>query len=171
MAIRIEYLLMMVFAILLATFFGFNPHSKEAVTAKGQKEVEFEHFFANDIKEDNSGREISASKAVKYKQYIDFYNVKVSDELGHKLFAQKAIYKDDTLYMSQNVKLSRADGIKFYSKSLNYVIKDKVVITHEPFLLEFNKSIIKGSGFELKINQDTISAYNIDASIDFVKAQ
>ncbi len=169
MAVRIEYLLIMLFAILLGSIFGFHPVSKEAVTAKGQKEVEFEEFFANNIKQDNSGREISASKAVKYRQYIDFYNVKVADELGDRIFAQKAVYRDDILYMSQNVKLSRADGIDFYSRSLSYDTKDKVVRTSEPFLLEFNKSVIRGGRLELKFNQDTISAYNIDASIWFVQ--
>ncbi len=169
MAVRIEYLLIMVFAILLAGIFGFQPISKEAITSKGQKEVEFEHFFANNIKQDNSGREISASKAVKYKQYIDFYNVKVSDEIGDKIFAQRAIYKDDTLYMSQHVNLSRANGLDFYSKSLNYVTKYKVVTTNEPFLLEFNKSVVRGKKLELDVEKDTISAYNIEASIDFVR--
>ncbi len=169
MAVRIEYLLVIVFIILLVGIFGFNPISKEAVTANGQKEVEFEFFSADNIKEDNSGREIRASKAVKYKQYIDFYDVNVSDELGHVLFSKKAIYKDNTIYMSQNVKLSRADGLDFYSKSLNYVTKDKIVTTNEPFLLEFNKSVIRGRKLKLEINSDTISAYNVDASIWFVE--
>ena len=169
MAVRIEYLLMMVFAILLAAIFGFKPTSKEAIEAKGQREVEFKKFFAHTIKMDNSGREISASEAVKYKHYIDFQDVNVSDEIGHRIFAKRAIYKDSTLYMSQRVKLSRSDGVNFHTKSLNYDIKDRVVTTNEPFLLEFNKSVIRGEKLELAINKDTISAYNIEASIDFVQ--
>jgi len=169
MAIRIEYLIMMVFAILLASLFGFHPVSKEAVTANGQKEVEFELFLAENIKEDNSGRRIKASKAVKYKQYINFQDVNVSDEFGHELFAQEAIYKDDTLYMNQNVKLSRADGIDFYSKSLNYATKDKIVTTNEPFLFKFNKSVIRGGQLKLELEKDTISLSNVDASILFVE--
>ncbi len=169
MAVRIEYLLIIVFSILLVGIFGSNPSSKEAVRANGQKEVEFELFSAENIKEDNSGREIKASKAVKYRNYIDFYDVNVSDELGHRLFAQKAIYKNDTIYMSQNVKLSRSDGIDFYSESLNYATKDKIVTTNEPFLLEFNKSVIRGKKLKLEINNDTISASNVEASIWFVQ--
>ena len=169
MAVRIEYLLMMVFSILLASIFGFHPVSKEAVISNGQKEVEFEFFSADNIKEDNSGRMIKASKAVKYKKYIDFQDVNVSDELGHKIFAQEAIYKNDTLYMNQKVKLSRADGIDFYSKSLDYATKDKIVTTNKPFLFKFNKSVIRGKKLELALEKDTISIYNVDASILFVQ--
>ena len=169
MAVRIEYLLMMVFAILLVAIFGFNPSSKEAVSAaKGQKEVEFNVFSVHNIKEDNSGKKIEASKAVKYKKYIDFSDVNVTDELGHSLFSNRAVYEGDTLYMNQNVKLSRADGINFYSESLNYETKNKVVTTDAPFLLEFNKSVIRGEQLELEVERDTISAYNVNASIVFV---
>ena len=168
MAVRIEYLLIMVFVILLASIFGFNPSSKEAVTSKGQKEVEFDNFSVDNIKEDNSGRKIKALKTVKYQRYVDFYDVNVTDELGHKLLSDTAIYEGDTLYMNQNVKVSRADGIDFYSESLNYAIKDKIVTTNEPFLLEFNKSVVRGRKLELEVDRDTISAYNVNASIVFV---
>ena len=168
MAVRIEYLLIMVFAILLASIFGFHPSSKEAISAKGQKEVEFDNFAVDNIKEDNSGRKIKASKAVKYKKYVDFRDVNVTDELGHTLLSDTAIYEGDTFYMNQNVKVSRADGIDFYSESLNYETKDKVVTTNEPFLLEFNKSIVRGRKLELEVDRDTISAYNVNASIVFV---
>ena len=160
---------MMVFAILLVAVFGFKPTSKEAIEAKGQREVEFKDFFAHTIKMDNSGRAIGASKAVKYKHYIDFQDVNVSDEIGHRIFAKRAIYKDSMLYMSQRVKLSRSDGVAFHTKSLNYNIKDRVITTNEPFLLEFNRSIIRGERLKLAINKDSISAYNIEASIDFVQ--
>ena len=168
MAVRIEYLLIMVFVILLASIFGFHPSSKEAISAKGQKEVEFDNFSVDNIKEDNSGRKIKASKVVKYKKYVDFYDVNVTDELGHTLLSDTAIYEGDTFYMNQNVKVSRADGIDFYSESLNYETKDKIVTTNEPFLLEFNKSVVRGRKLELEVNRDTISAYNVDASIVFV---
>ena len=169
MAVRIEYLLMMVFAILLVSIFGFHPSSKEAISAKGQKEVEFDIFSIHNVKEDNSGKKIEASRGVKYKNYIDLYDVNVTDELGHALFSNRAIYQGDTLYMNQNVKVSRADGVTFYSKSLNYETKDKVVTTNDPFLLEFNKSVIRGRKLELEVERDTISAYQVEASIWFVK--
>lgn len=167
MAVRIEYLLIMVFAVLMASILGFKPISKEAITAKGQKEVEFNLFSVDDIKVDNSGRTIEALKAVKYKRYFDFHDVNVTDELGHKLLSDRAVYEGDTLYMSQNVKVSKADGIDFSTESLNYETKDKVVVTNEPFLLEFNKSVIRGKGLTLEVEKDTLSAYNIEASIWF----
>ena len=168
MAVRIEYLLMLVFVILLAAIFGFHPSSKEAILAKGQKEVEFDNFLADSIKKDNSGKKIKALKAVKYKQYVDFYDVNVTDELGHKLLSKRAIYKGESLYMNQNVKVSREDGINFYTQSLNYETNKKIVTTDDAFLLEFNKSVVRGKKLELEVNQDIISAYHVEASIVFV---
>ena len=71
--------------------------------------------------------------------------------------------------MNQKVKLSRADGIDFYSKSLDYATKDKIVTTNKPFLFKFNKSVIRGKKLELALEKDTISIYNVDASILFVQ--
>ena len=168
MALRIEYILLLVFTILIVSIFGFNPVSKEAVTSKGEREAEFKNFSVYNLKEDNTGREIHAQKAVKYKDYIDFMEVNLTDEMGHTLLSKKAIYKNNLLYLHENIKISRNDGIDFFTNDLMYNLKSKEIISEEDFLLEFNQSTIKGKRLEFNVGGKTISGYNVDASIWFV---
>ena len=144
-----------------------NPTSKKAIHAKGQKEVEFNTFTLYNIKQDNTGRILDAKKAIKYKEYVDFYDVNLTDELGHILLSDKAVYNNDTVYMSSNVKLSKNDGIRMFTESLNYDILAQIVTTQEPFLLEFNKSVVRGRKLELQLQREFVSAYNVEASIWF----
>lgn len=144
-----------------------NPTSKEAIHANGQKEVEFNTFTLYNIKQDNTGRILDAKRAIKYKEYMNFYDVNLTDELGHILLSDKAVYNNDTVYMSNNVKVSKDDAIRMFTESLNYTIPTQVITTQEPFLLEFNKSVVRGRKLELQLQKESISAYNVEASIWF----
>ncbi len=167
MAVRIEYILTFIFLILVVAVFGFNPISKEGVSSKGEREVMFENSLFEDIKSDNTGRKIYSKKAVKYNNYVDFKEVNLTDELGHTLLSKKAIYARDSLFMSKSIKVSRDDGIDFFTESLNYNLKKKIISTEEPFLLEFNRTTIRGKRLNLYVDGKTITAYNIDAHIWF----
>jgi len=168
MAVRIEYLLMAIFAILIVSIFGFNPISKEAVSSKGEREVEFRNFSVYNIKEDDTGRQLHAVRAIKYKNYMDFEKVVLEDEQGHIIHSNKAIYEDDLLYMNEHVKVSRDDGVDFFTESLNYDLKEKRIATEEPFLLEFNQSVIRGKKLDFSVEGKIISGNEVDAHIWFI---
>ena len=168
MALRIEYILLLVFSILIISIFGFNPDSKEAVSSKGEREVEFSNFSVYNIKEDDTGREMHATEATKYKKYMKFNDVNLTDEQGHSIYSDKAIYKNDLLRMEENVHIARDDGIDFFTDSLDYNLKRKEIETDDTFLLEFNQSIIRGKKLKFYVNSKIISGYDIDASIWFV---
>ena len=167
MAVRIEYILMAAFTILIVSIFGFNPTSKEAISSKGEKEVEFTNFSLYTIKEDNTGRELHAVRGVKYTKYMDFEKVALNDEKGHAIHANKALYRDDIIYMNENVKVSRDDGIDFYTERLNYDLKKREIVTDEPFLLEYNRSVIKGQKLDIGVESKIISGYHVNAHIWF----
>ena len=167
MAIRIEYLLVLVFAMLIAAVFGFTPTSREAISGKLDKEVQFENFELFNLKTSDSSQKIYASNAVKYENYIKFNNVNVSDDLGHKLLSDTARYEEDLLSMNSNVKVSRDDGIDFRTENLSYDLKKKIITTLAPFTLEVNQSVIRGERLVLEVKNRVISADNVDASIWF----
>ena len=167
MAVRIEYILIMVFALLIAAVFGFTPTSRAAISGKAEKEVQFENFQLFNLKENDSNQKIYASKATKYNKYIKFTNVNVTDDLGHTIFSDTARYEDDVLHMKKNVKVSRDDGIDFLTESLNYDLTKKLITTSEPFVLEVNRTIIRGDKLVFEVENKIISAYNVDASIWF----
>jgi len=168
MAVRIEYLLFVSVALLLLSILGLNPTSYEAISSTAKKEIEFHNFSLLDIKSNDIGQKLSALKTVKYKDYLELDSIHLSGINGYSIFAKKAIYKDDFIYMHKDVKLLREDNLTFLTENLSYDIKNKKVENSKPFILKFNKSIIKGNNLEVFINSKKIIANNINASIWFV---
>ncbi len=168
MAIRIEYLLVFVILLLLLSMLSINPRSEAVTSSKGDKEIEFQNFSLYDIKKDEPLETMSASKMIKYKNYINLNNIDVKGENGYQLLSQEATYEEDYIYMDKGVNIFHKDGLAFSTESLNYNTKTKDIKTLKPFLLEFNSSIIQGKNLALNMNSKIISADNIKAKIVFV---
>ena len=169
MAIRIEYLLFAMIVLLLVSILGIHPKSQAAKSSKGDKEVEFQNFSLYDIKKNEPSQVVSASKMVKYENYLDMDEIDLKDESGYRILSNNAIYKEDFVYMNKGVNILRDDGLKFSTKSLNYNLETKEIKTLKPFILEFNSSIIQGNNLALNMNNKIISADNIEAKIVFTQ--
>lgn len=168
MVLRIEYLLILVTGILLLSILRINPVSQEAQSAKGEKEIAFENFSIHDIKKDKPVQEIFAKYMVKYQNYLEMNEVDLKDEKGYRLLSNQAIYEEEYVFMDKGVKILRDDGLTFSTIRLNYNIDTKDIKTVEPFMLEFNASIIQGDNLALNMNDKYVSADNIEAAIYFV---
>jgi LPS export ABC transporter protein LptC len=167
MVLRIEYLLLLVLLILAATLLWINPKSQLATSVKGDKEIAFQNFSFYDIKEAEPLDSISASKMVKYENYIALENIDLQDESGYQILSNKAIYENEFVQMDKGVTILRNDGLKFLTKSLSYNTKTKDIKTAKPFILEFNASIIQGENLALNMDSKIITADNIEAKIVF----
>ncbi|CAA6804530.1 MAG: Unknown protein [uncultured Sulfurovum sp.] len=168
MGIRIEYLLILVVGLLIFSILNINPTSLAAKSAKGNKEVEFQNIALYDIKQDEPAQIMFASDMVKYENHLDMNNIDLKDENGYQILSKRAIYNDNYIYMDTGVKVFNNDGLKFSTRSLNYNIETKDIKTVQPFMLEFNSSIIQGENLLLNLEDKKLSADNIEAKIVFV---
>ena len=165
MVLRIEYLLFLGLVLLVLSILGINPSSQSAIQVSSEKEILFQNFSLVELKENVIGQQLSAVETIKYKTHLDFKEVDVSDELGHNIKAKQGIYKDNTVYMKENIRLTRKDGLVFTTENLNYNLKTKEMKTFSPFTLELNESRIKGTNLMFYLNTKEIRADNIEATI------
>lgn len=170
MAIRIEYFLILTVGILLLSIVNINPKSQGANISKGEKEIEFQNFSLFDIKENEPAQSLLASKMLKYQNYLSMEEIDLKDEKGYRILSQKAIYKQEHVYMDEGVNILRDDGLKFSTKSLEYNLTNKEITSVDRFVLEFNTTIIQGSNLILNMNNKQITADNIEAKIDTLSA-
>jgi len=168
MAVRIEYILILAFAILVASMVGFTPQSHKASSSQGEREVAFENFSLIIVKEKEEAEKLKAVKAIKYKDYIDFKDVNFSNEIGDVVLSKDGRYKQDLLHMYNNVHLSRSDGVDFYTDALNYNLTTKEIETEKPFILDYNLSQVNGKKLTVLFNSKVISGYQVNAHIWFV---
>ena len=165
MVLKIEYILILITVILIASIMGIHPDSKPAINSKGDKEVTFKDFSLCELKVDIQGKKVSAHEATKYTNYLDLKEVNLSDENGHNIFANRAIYEDNAVFMKDNIHFIRNDGLTFKTKNLSYDFKTEEIETFSPFVLDFNGSIIKGDNLEYNMKDKEISADDVVASL------
>ena len=165
MVLKIEPILILVTVILLLSILGINPSSKPAINAKGDKEVLFQDFYLFELKVDSEGKKVFAHQAIKYTNYLDLREVNLSDENGHNILSTRAVYEDDAVFMKDDIKFTRNDGLTFTTKDLSYDFAKEEIETFAPFLLEFNGSTIEGDNLEYNMKNREISADGIVASI------
>lgn len=165
MAIRIEYLLFLMIVLLLVSIWGIHPKSLIAQSPKGDKEVIFQNFSLYDIKIDKPSEVVSASKMIKYKNYVVMDEIDLKEGRAYRLLSNQAVYEKNFVHMNKGVHILRDDGLKFSTESLDYNLKSKDIKTLKPFVLEFNSSIIKGENLALNMDSKEISADNINAKI------
>ncbi|MBU1667337.1 LPS export ABC transporter periplasmic protein LptC [bacterium] len=168
MVLRIEYLLVPTLIILVLSVLGIHPSSQSAVTTTADREILFENFSLFELKENFSEQKLFASKTIKYTNRLDMKDINLTDKNGHNILANEAIYQDDDIYMNENIRLFREDGLTFSTEILNYNLKRKELKTFTPFYLEYNGSTIKGSGLTYSLKGKELYANDIEASIIFI---
>jgi len=165
MVLKIEYILVLIITLLIASIIGIHPSSKPAIDSKGDREVTFKDFSLFELKIDIHGKKVSAHEATKYTNYLDLKDVNLSDENGHNILAKRAVYEDKAVFMKDDIQFSRDDGLIFKTKNLSYDFKTEEVTTSSPFVLDFNGSIIEGDNLEYNMRDKEISADSIVASL------
>ena len=165
MVLKIEYILIFVTAILLLSILGINPSSKPAINSKGDKEVVFKDFSLFELKVDIEGKKVFAHKAIKHTNYLDLREVNLSDENGHNIISTRAVYEDNAVFMKDDIKFTRNDGLTFTTKDLSYDFKKEEIETFSPFLLEFHGNTIEGDNLEYNMKDKELSADDIVASL------
>ena len=165
MVLRIEYLLILVLLILVLSIIGINPSSQLAIKSTGDREILFENFSLSEFKEDTLGKKILAKEAIKYKTHLDLKQINLNDEYGNTIIADEVSYKDNSVYMDNNVTLQSKEGLYFSTDNMYYTLKDKIVKSTTPFTLDFNGSRIEGKNLVYSIKSKDIFSDNIHASI------
>ncbi len=165
MVLKIEYILIFVTILLLFSIFGINPSSTPAIHSKEDKEVIFKKFSLFELKVDIESKKIFADKAIKHRDYLDLREVNLSDENGHNIISTRAVYEDNAVFMKDDIKFTRDDGLTFKTKDLSYDFKKEELETFSLFVLDFNGSRIEGDNLEYNMKSKIISADNIEAII------
>lgn len=165
MVLKIEYILIPITIILILSIIGINPSSKPATSSREDREVLFKNFYLFELKTDIEGKKVLADEAIKHTNYLDLREVNLSDENGHNILSTRAVYEDGAVFMKDDIKFTRNDGLTFATKDLSYDFKKEKIETFSSFILDFNGSRIKGDNLEYNMKVKNISADDIEASI------
>ncbi len=171
MALRIEYFLILALIILLLSVLRINPISQDAVESNSSKELVFTNFSLIELKENQIGNALLASETTKYTNYLDMKEINLTSDKGDMLLATQGIYRDDVVYLKENVELKNHDNYRFLTDSIDYNVDAKYLKGTASFTLDIYKSHFKGDNLEYNMTSQEVKANHIEASIFFEPRQ
>lgn len=147
-----------------------NPYTLHYKPLKG-KQPDIELFDVKNYEILTTGIDsiVLSKKVEKYKDYDQFYNIDVlyKDNLNliDSLLADKAILKNNILYLSDNVKYTRSDNLALNSNRVQYDIGKKIISSNDLFELIKNNVKTTGNSFTYQMQKGIIEAYKVKSII------
>jgi LPS export ABC transporter protein LptC len=145
----------------------FNPQSSTNVIEKDVAQMEIEDFTLYEM--DKVGVQSVVSGTLG-RQFLERYEVENAhyienkNKLGEHLYADKGRFEKDIVYLNDNVRYFREDGLSFESDYAVYDTKKDLIDVPEAFILTQNENIIYGSSLHYNSLTGQIRAKNIDAN-------
>ncbi len=127
-------------------------------------DIEFQRLNAFRIQKEGIHDSLSASRALKYKNYSKLYDINAvikKDDLTHKITSKTAIYTIGKVTFSPKVEYENNNSIAIRTDQLSYLIDAKVADSPKPFTLTGNNFIVDGDSFRYDIKNGKLNATNI----------
>lgn len=167
MGLRIEYILLVSLAVLFGFIFMEQPNDIEPIDSNLSRELYFKNLSLIDLSENGIDNQLLASSIIKYKDSFEFEDINATYKKTHTVLAKKAVYRDDIIYLENNISLKRGNEFSFETNSLKYSIDDKIAHTDSSFILDINGSRVIGEKLYYNLESEKVSADSIKATIHF----
>jgi len=165
MGLRIEYIIVVFLMVVSSSLVLLQTHSVHPIESNASKELLFQNFSLIELGENGIAQQLSASLAIKDKRYFELDDINVTYQKTQHLLAKKARYEEKFIYLTDHVRLSRDDGVRFETKALTYSLVKGSISSHKPFVLEMNESRIAGDNLHYNLKSKRVWADNIEAKI------
>lgn len=164
---RLTYFFISLFVFFGLMFVFFNPQSPTNIVQKDVAQMEIEDFTLYEIDKIGVQSVVSGTLGRQYPEHYEVENahyIENKNKLGEHLYADKGRFEKDIVYLNNNVRYFREDGLSFESDHAVIDTKKDVVTVPDAFVLTQNENIIYGSKLHYNSLTGQIRAKNIDAN-------
>jgi len=147
-----------------------NPYELE-YSAKRKNEANIVLFGVKTYEILKSGVNsiLISSKVERFKGYDKLYNInalhKGALNLIDSVVSDRGLLAKNILYLDDNVKYVRSDGLALYSNSVKYDLKNKILSSNRKFEFIKKNSKTIGTSFVYQMKTGIINATNIKSVI------
>ena len=156
------------FVLILGLLVGMFAYFKPAYTSYGTGEeipaIELQTFTLYEISRQGIDHVLTGEDGKMFDDRYEISSAIFSDntkKLAQTVKAQKAVYRNDVVDLSGNVRYERADGLRFFSKEGKYDTNLSVVSTKGAFEIIQNRHRVEGTKLYYNTARDTVSADSV----------
>ena len=152
---------------MIVAFFLVTPNSKSILPIESNLSTEllFQNFSLVEMDEEGVKNQLNSSLAIKDKAYFKLNDINITYQKEHHLLAKNALYREDFVYLKDEVSLERTDGLRFTAHDLTYSIKEGSLHAKRGFTMDINKSHLVGENLHYNLKLKSFSADKIRAKI------
>jgi len=166
---NINIFFLLIIAVLFGVYFGFKPLD---IALKKQEQlplVELSNFTLYEVDRVKLRTQLTAKDAKKFEDRYEIQNIDYTDNKKDFLVniqAQKAIYKDNNIFLNGDISFVREDGFTFHTQSAKYEKKDDLLTIKGKFFAKNKDSNMSGENLLYKINDEVVESKNIKIVYD-----
>lgn len=130
-------------------------------------QLEIEDFTVYEVSEEGVQNVISGTLGRQYPDYYEVENahyIENKNRLGEHIYADHGKFKKEVVYLDDNVRYFREDGLSFESDHAVYHTKKEHLYVPKNFTLTQNENIIYGMELNYEVKTGAIAAEKIDAT-------
>jgi len=167
MALKIEWVLISIIIGFLGFAYDFKVHTKTSQEHNGiSKNLEFYDISFSKVDTDTILSVVDITYGVLYNSVLNAYNIRYHDKHIDKIFAQKAIFVENYLYLEDNVSVYKTDNFSCVTQSAIYDKNLSIISTSSWFEAKLDNSTFKGKHLIYNIDTKVLKASNIKALLE-----
>ncbi|MSN96016.1 LPS export ABC transporter periplasmic protein LptC [Campylobacter sp. FMV-PI01] len=166
MAIRIFYIAISIFSVAMVFLSLQTPYFRDFFKSNLEiASMEMIDIVDYGITPDIVNSKYTAKKGVKFKDRDEFYDFRgqILGDFNHTLSSKKALYKNNTITLFDDVKYSNSDGLNYLSDEIIYNTKTKIVKSQNQFLMLKGENNITGKNLVYDLNKKQSFAKEVKA--------
>ncbi len=151
----------------IALFVFLQPHEYDTEHGNEVAQLEIEDFNLYEIDTQGVQSVVSGTLGRQYTTHYEVENahyVVNENQLGEHLYADRGKFQREVVYLDDNVRYFREDGLSFESDHAVYDTKKERLYVPEKFIMTQNENIIYGSELHYDVKTGQTSARTIDAN-------
>jgi len=164
---KLTHFFILLFILSAFMYMFFNPQSSSNAIEEDVAQMEIEDFTLYEIDKTGVQSVVSGTLGRQYTEHYDVENahyVENKNKRGEHLYADKGRFEKDIVYLDDNVRYFREDGLSFESDHAVYDTKKDLLNVPEAFILTQNENIIYGRSLHYNSQTGQMRAKNIDAN-------
>ncbi len=161
---NINLFFVLLISLLLSVFILFKPLKLDLPDHKEVAQLELKNFRIFDINESGVKSILEGEIGQRFENRYEVTDITYKDmskDTLETMHADKGLYKNDVIYLNENVTYAQENGISFKSDEARYDINNSILTTQRDFILTSNESYFKAQKLRFNTKENIMMAKKV----------
>ncbi len=165
MGLKLEIVIIVMIAAILSFTYVVKITHDETAVKQFTKELEFTDTTFTEVDTNKTQGVAFGKYGVRNAGILTVYQLKYHTENLKLLTANKGIYKQEKMYLDENISVHQKEGFDYYAEHAVYNKKTEILDITSPFTAMMNRNIVHGKSLRYNMHRKEAFATQVDAVV------